>query len=60
MKVARASVSFPAPMLADLKREAQERDMTLSQVIRAYLRNGGYSTPLERLDVRREGGKDDE
>ena len=56
MKLERASVSFPTPMLSDLKREAKERDLTLSQLIREYIRNGDGAQG--RLDILREEGKE--
>ncbi len=57
MKIDRASVSFPTPMLADLKKEAQQRDLSLSQLIREYVRRGGFQGTGE-LDLLRKEGKD--
>ena len=54
----RQSVSLPLPMLADLKREAAERDLTLSQLVRAYIRDGRLRDTQGSLDLRREDGSD--
>ena len=58
MKIDRASVSFPTPMLADLKQEAKERDLSLSQLIREYVRRGGFRGT--QLDLLREDSTDDD
>ena len=55
----RQSVSFPPAMLADLKREALEREVPLSVIVREYIRAGSFSDNQGRLDLRREGGNDD-
>ena len=36
----RQSVSMPPMMLSDLKEEAKRRDLTLSQLVREYIRHG--------------------
>ena len=53
----RQSVSMPPPMLQDLRQEAQRRDMTLSQLVRWYVRFGGLGVTQGELDLRREVGK---
>ena len=55
----RQSFSMPLMMLADLKREAAERDMTLNQLIRLYVRNGRLRDTHGGVDLRREDGKND-
>ena len=50
----RQSVSMPSPLLADLKREAKERDMSLSQLIREYVRHGRRDAQ-SGVDLKREG-----
>ena len=50
----RQSFSMPPPMIEDLKREAQRRDMTLSQLIREYVRYGRLRDTQGELDLRRE------
>ena len=50
----RRSVSMPTPMLEDLKAEAKERDLSLSQLVRHYLRNGGLGQHRDALDLKRE------
>ena len=51
----RQSVSMPMPMLADLKEEAKRRDLTLSQLVREYVRHGRRDAQGE-LDLRRGDG----
>ena len=53
----RQSFSMPPLMIADLRREAEERDMTLSQLIRELVRNR-TADPHGGLDLRREEGSD--
>ena len=55
----RQSVSMPMPMLADLKEEAKRRDLTLSQLVREYVRSGRLRDNQGSLDLRRQGGNDD-
>ena len=54
----RQSFSMPMPMLADLKEEAARRDLTLSQLIRLYVRFGRLRDTQGSLDLRRQGGSD--
>ena len=56
----RQSFSLPPPMIEDLKREAEERDMSMSQVLRHYLRFGGLGKQQGGLDLRREEGNVDD
>lgn len=52
-----ASVSLPVAMLADLKAEAARRDVSLSQVIREYVRSGQqHGLQQGQLDLVREEG----
>ena len=54
----RTAISMPVPMLTDLKQEAERRDMSLSQLIREYIRFGRHrDTPA--LDLQREGTTND-
>ena len=53
----RQSVSMPPLMLEDLKEEALRRDLTLSQLIRLYVRNGRLRDNQGELDLRRENGR---
>ena len=55
----RQSFSLPLPMLADLKAEAERRDMSMSQLLRDYIRFGQLRDTQGSLDLRREGGSDD-
>ena len=52
----RQSVSMPLVMLSDLKEEAKRRDLTLSQLIREYVRYGRLRDTQGELDLRREDG----
>ena len=55
----RQTFSLPPPMLAALKREAEERGMTISELLRHYLRFGGLGQQQGGLDLRRgEDGND--
>ena len=54
----RQSFSLPPPMIEDLRREAEARDMSVSAVLRHYLRFGGLGKQ-DGLDLRRESGDDD-
>ena len=54
----RRSVSMPTPMLEDLKAEAAARDMTLSQLVREYVRYGRVRDTQGTLDLKREEGSD--
>ena len=52
------SVSLTPVMLQDLRAEAQRRDVSLSQLVREYIRSGqirGLETQGELADLRREG-----
>ena len=52
-----ASVSLPVAMLADLRAEAARRDVSLSQVIREYVRSGQqHGAQQGELDLVREEG----
>ena len=55
-----ASISFPTPLLSDLKAEARQRDMTLSELVRQYIRSArGFGGQQGALDLLREGGTND-
>ena len=55
-----ASVSLPVAMLADLRAEAARRDVSLSQVIREYVRSGQQHVPQQgQLDLLRTEGAND-
>ena len=50
------SFSLPPPMLEDLKREAEAKDLSMSQVLRNYLRFGGLGKhQTGGVDLKREG-----
>ena len=53
----RQSFSMPLMMLADLKEEARRRDLTLSQLIREYVRHGRRDAQ-SGVDLKREGSDD--
>ena len=55
----RQSFSLPPPMLEQLRREAEEKDLTMSQVLRQYLRFGGLGQHQDGVDLKREEGSDD-
>lgn len=57
--VQRTTLSLPAPMLADLKAEATARDMTVSQLLREYIRSARLGDTQGHLDLKREGGNVD-
>ena len=53
------SVSLPPLMLEDLKEEAKARDLSLSQLIREYIRAGrGHGLQQGELDLLRTEGRD--
>ena len=52
----RQSFSLPSPMLEELKEEARRLDMTLSALVRAYIRHGRLGDAQGVLDLRRDGG----
>ena len=52
------SVTFPPVMLEDLRSEAKARDLSLSQLIREYVRVGKGHGGLQ-LDLLREGSTND-
>jgi hypothetical protein len=54
----RQSFSLPSPMLSDLKKEAAKRDLTLSQLLREYIRHGRLRDAQGELDLRREDNTD--
>ena len=56
----RQTVSLPPVMLSDLKKEAKRRDLTLSQLIREYIRSGRLRATHGTPDLQREGGSDDD
>ena len=56
---ARQSFSMPPVMLQDLRQEAERRDLSMSQVLRQYLRFGGLGQQRDGLDLRREGSVND-
>ena len=49
-----ASVSLPIAMLSDLKAEAAQRDISLSQLVRELIRAGRLQGEQGRLDLLRE------
>ena len=52
-----ASISFPMPLLADLKEEARQRDCSLSELVRQYIRTArGFGGQQGALDLLREEG----
>ena len=53
------SVSLPPVMLEDLKAEAKARDLSLSQLVREYIRSGRLTGEAGRLDLLREASNDD-
>ena len=53
------SVSLPPLMLADLKAEAARRDLSLSQLLRAYVRAGQLQGQQGQLDLLRTEGAND-
>ena len=55
----RQSVSMLLVMLSDLKEEAKRRDLTLSQLVRWYVRYGRLRDTQGELDLRREDGSND-
>ena len=57
-RFARRSVSMPTPMLEDLKAEAAARDMSLSQLVREYVRYGRVRDNQGNLDLKRDQGDD--
>ena len=52
----RQSVSMPLVMLSDLKEEAKRRDLTLSQLIRLYVRHGRLRDAQSGVDLKRDEG----
>lgn len=55
----RQSFSLPPPMLQDLRAEAERRGISLSELVRHYLRFGGLGNQQSGLDLRRtEDGND--
>ena len=58
-KFTRQSFSLPTPMLNDLKREAEESGMTLSETLRHYIRFGRIRDNQGSPDLRREASADD-
>ena len=55
----RQSFSLPPPMLESLREEAERRDLSMSQVLREYLRFGGLGKQENGPDLRREASADD-
>ena len=51
----RQSFSMPMVMLSDLKEEAKRRDLTLSQLIREYVRHGRRDAQ-SGVDLKRDEG----
>ena len=51
----RQSVRMPPMMLSDLKEEAKRRDLTLSQLVREYIRHGRLRDAQSGVDLKREG-----
>ena len=54
----RTTVSLTPPMLEDLRKEARDRDMTLSQLVRHYIRFG-RQRDTSALDLQRDGSTND-
>ena len=54
----RQSFTLPPPMLEDLKREAEKRDMSMSAILREYLRFGGLGKQQPGLDLQRQEASD--
>ena len=52
------SFSLPPPMLEALKREAEAKDLSMSQVLRHYLRFGGLGQHQSGVDLKREASND--
>ncbi len=52
----RQSFSLTPPMLEDLRKEAAERDLSLSQLIRLYIRSGRLGQNRDALDLKRDEG----
>ena len=53
----RQSFTLPPAMLEQLRQEAQARDLSMSQVLRDYLRFGGLGQHQDGVDLKREEGK---
>ena len=47
---------MPTPMLADLKQEAADKGMTVSELLRQYLRYGGLGQHQDGVDLKRKEG----
>ena len=56
----RQSFSLPPPMLRDLKRESEEKGISMSEMLRHYLRFGGLGQHKAGADLQREGGQSDD
>ena len=56
----RHSFSLPPPLLEELRQEAKKRDLSMSQVLRQYLRFGGLGQHQDGVDLKREEGSDDD
>ena len=56
----RQTFSLPPVLLEDLKAEAKRRDLSLSQLVREYIRAGRVGQPQGGLDVQREDGANDD
>ena len=60
IKRSAATVSLPTVMLDDLRAEAARRDVSLSQVIREYVRSGQiHGAQQGQLDLLRTEGTND-
>ena len=55
----RQSFSLPQPMLADLRAEADRQGVSMSEVVREYLRWGRLGLQKSGLDLKREGDAND-
>ena len=55
----RQSFSLPPPMLQDLKKESEERGISMSELLRSYLRFGGLGSHRGGPDLQRDGVSDD-
>ena len=55
----RVTFSLPPVMLEELRQEAKKRDLSMSQIMREYLRFGGLGQHQDGPDLKREADTDD-
>ena len=60
MEFTRTTVSLTPPMLSDLKAEARAQGMTVSELVRAYIRAGRLRDESGSVDLRRERETNDD